>query len=58
MAKFTRYDPRNRKNGRNKDRSLKRDIRIRDVEEHKNTTRFRANQIDWVSDKEGEEEDA
>ena len=33
MAKFTRYDPRNKKDGRHKTNSLKRDIRIRYVEE-------------------------
>ena len=33
MAKFGRFDPRNKKNGRNKERSLYRDIRIRMVEE-------------------------
>lgn len=36
MAKFTRYDPRNKKEGRNKKHSLKRDIRIRYVEDHNN----------------------
>lgn len=33
MAKFTRHDPRNKKDGRHKNHSLKRDIRIRYVEE-------------------------
>tara|TARA_R110000822_G_scaffold41509_2_gene112948 strand:- start:1351 stop:1521 length:171 start_codon:yes stop_codon:yes gene_type:complete len=32
MAKFTRFDPDNKKNGRNKDRSLNKDIRIRGFE--------------------------
>ena len=36
MAKFTRHDPRNKKEGRNKKHSLKRDIRIRYVEDHNN----------------------
>lgn len=35
MAKYSRFDPRNRKYGRNKSRSLDRDIRIREVDEHK-----------------------
>lgn len=33
MTKFTRHDPRNKKNGRHKDYSLKKDIRIRNVDE-------------------------
>lgn len=33
MAKYSRFDPRNRKYGRNKDRSLKKDIRIRNVDD-------------------------
>ena len=32
MAKFTRFDPRNKKNGRNKRISLHKDIRIHEVE--------------------------
>tara|TARA_R110000772_G_scaffold79238_2_gene169604 strand:+ start:171 stop:356 length:186 start_codon:yes stop_codon:yes gene_type:complete len=32
MAKFTRFDPRNKKNGRNKRISLYKDIRIHEVE--------------------------
>ena len=32
MAKYGRYDPRNKKNGRNKIRSLNRDIRIHETE--------------------------
>ena len=31
MAKFTRFDPRNKKNGRNKRISLHKDIRIHEV---------------------------
>lgn len=30
MAKFSRFDPRNKKQNRNKKRSLERDIRIRE----------------------------
>jgi hypothetical protein len=32
MAKFTRFDPRNKKNGRNKRISLYKDIRIHEIE--------------------------
>jgi hypothetical protein len=32
MAKFTRFDPRNKKFGRNKKISLQKDIRIHEVE--------------------------
>ena len=35
MAKYTRFDPRNKKNGRNKTRSLGKDFRIREVDDHK-----------------------
>lgn len=33
MAKYSRFDPRNKKNHRNKERSIYKDIRIRMVEE-------------------------
>ena len=33
MAKYSRFDPRNRKYGRHKEQSLKRDIRIRNVDD-------------------------
>lgn len=33
MAKYGRFDPRNKKNNRNKQRSIYKDIRIRMVEE-------------------------
>jgi dynactin complex subunit len=36
MAKYGRFDPRNKKSGRNKFRSLERDIRIHDTEKGKN----------------------
>lgn len=32
MAKYTRFDPRNKNRGRNKQRSIDRDIRIRETE--------------------------
>lgn len=35
MAKYGRFDPRNKKNGRNKNRSLGKDFRIREVDNHK-----------------------
>lgn len=35
MAKYSRFDPRNKKNGRNKTRSLGKDFRIREVDDHK-----------------------
>jgi len=31
MAKYTRFDPRNKNRGRNKQRSIDRDLRIRDT---------------------------
>lgn len=35
MAKYSRYDPRNKNRGRNKTRSLDKDIRIREVDDSK-----------------------
>lgn len=32
MAKYTRYDPRNKNRGRQKQRSMERDLRIRETE--------------------------
>ena len=32
MAKYTRFDPRNKNRGRNKQRSIDRDLRIRDTD--------------------------
>lgn len=32
MAKFTRFDPNNKKNGRNKHRALNKDFKIREFE--------------------------
>lgn len=35
MAKYSRFDPRNKNRGRNKQRSMERDIRIREVDDNK-----------------------
>lgn len=32
MAKYTRYDPQNKQQGRNKQRSIERDLRIREID--------------------------
>ena len=48
MAKYTRFDPRNRKYGRNKDRSLKKDIRIRDADDTKQIHKYKGTQLEWV----------
>jgi len=47
MAKFGRFDPRNKKNGRNKERSLYKDIRIRAVEEKERQKNWSKNTI-WT----------
>lgn len=58
MAKYSRYDPRNKKNGRNKFRSLGKDVRIRDAEDYKNVHRYKGTQLDWViMDEVGEDTD-
>lgn len=51
MAKYSRYDPRNKKKDRNKSRSINKDHRIRE-EEHK----IRGHKIEWVVVDELEEE--
>lgn len=35
MAKYSRFDPRNKNRGRNKSRSLDKDLRIREVDDNK-----------------------
>lgn len=51
MAKYGRYDPRNKKKDRNKSRSINKDIRIRE-EDHK----MRGKKIDWIAMDELEDE--
>ena len=34
MAKFSRFDPRNKKRGKHKSQSLDKDLRIREVDEY------------------------
>lgn len=34
MAKFSRFDPRNKKRGKHKSQSLEKDLRIREVDEY------------------------
>lgn len=47
MAKFGRFDPRNKKNGRNKERSIYKDIRIRAVEEKERRKNWST--VTWVA---------
>lgn len=48
MAKYTRFDPRNKKNGRNKTRSLGKDFKIRDAENSKNIHKYKGTKLEWV----------
>jgi hypothetical protein len=49
MAKFGRFDPRNKKRDRNKNISQSsRDTKIRDVEENKTGFKIKGHQIDYV----------
>ena len=58
MTKYSRYDPRNKKNGRNKTRSLGKDVRIRDAENYKDVHRYKGTQLEWViMDEVGEDTD-
>lgn len=56
MAKYTRFDPRNKKNGRNKTRSLGKDFKIRDAENSKNTHKYKGTKLEWVIMDEVEED--
>jgi hypothetical protein len=55
MAKFGRYDPRNKKQGRNKERSIYKDIRIKQVEERENRKNW-VKGLAWTADSETEED--
>jgi hypothetical protein len=48
MAKFGRFDPRNKKRVRNKNMSQSKDNRIRDVEERKTGFKIRGHNIDYA----------
>jgi hypothetical protein len=60
MAKYGRFDPRNKKNNRNKQHSIYKDIRIRDVEEKKlakNITDWHAASLSWAAQEDEFEDD-
>lgn len=50
MAKYTRFDPRNKKNGRNKSKvhgnEFKKKIRM--AEDNKNVHRYKGTKLEWV----------
>ena len=48
MAKYSRFDPRNKNKGRNKIRSLKKDVRIRDAENYKDIHKYKGTLLEWV----------
>lgn len=50
MAKYTRFDPRNKKNGRNKTRSLGKDFKIRDAENSRDVHKYKGTKINWIVD--------
>lgn len=47
MAKYSRYDPRNKKKDRNKSRSINKEQKIRDQDEHYEH-RFRGHKIEEI----------
>ena len=49
MAKFGRYDPRNKKQGRNKQRSIYKDIRMHDIDKGRKISGIKVNEI-WVDE--------
>jgi hypothetical protein len=56
MAKFGRYDPRNKKQGRNKERSIYKDIRIKNVVEERENPKNWIKGIAWTTNSETEED--
>ena len=50
MAKYTRFDPRNKNKGRNKNRSLGKDFKIRDAESAKDVHKYKGTKINWIVD--------
>tara|TARA_R110001632_G_scaffold108573_1_gene218520 strand:- start:883 stop:1074 length:192 start_codon:yes stop_codon:yes gene_type:complete len=48
MAKYSRFDPRNKNKGRNKYRSLSKDVRIRGAEDCKDVHKYKGTQLEWV----------
>jgi hypothetical protein len=56
MAKFGRYDPCNKKRGRNKERSIYKDIRIKHVVEEKVNHRNWVKELEWAANNEIEED--
>lgn len=50
MAKYTRFDPRNKKNGRNKSKIVGNDFKkkIRMAEDHKEVHRYKGTKINWI----------
>ena len=53
MAKYTRFDPRNKKKDRNKLRSIERDIRIHEEDKKQ---KYRYTRVDWEYNEEDEED--
>ena len=49
MAKYGRYDPRNKKQGRNKQRSIYKDIRMHDIDKGRKISGIKVNEI-WVDE--------
>ena len=49
MAKFGRFDPRNKKQGRNKQRSIYKDIRMHDLDKGRKISGIKVNEI-WVDE--------
>lgn len=54
MAKFSRFDPRNKKQGRNKERSLYKDVRIKMIEEKERRKNW--TNVAWVATDDDSEE--
>ena len=57
MAKYTRFDPRNKNKGRNKNRSLGKDFKIRDAESAKDVHKYKGTKINWIVSEETVEMD-
>lgn len=50
MAKYTRFDPRNKKNGRNKSKIQNNEFKkkIRMAEDNKDVHRYKGTKLEWI----------
>lgn len=59
MAKYTRHDPRNKKDGRNKSKANGNDFvkKIRLTDDQREIHRYKGNKLEWIVTDEEEDEE-